>query len=86
MVLEASNEAQMLADRLVKKRAIPAKFPEDALHIAICDVNGIEILLTWNFAHINNPFTRLMVRQAVEDNGYECPEICSPNELLEILP
>lgn len=47
------------------------------------EVNGIQILVTWNFSHINNPFTRMMIRKAVENAGYECPEICSPDELLE---
>ena len=31
---------------------------------------------------LNNPFTRMMVRQIVENIGYACPEICSPEELL----
>jgi hypothetical protein len=38
--------------------------------------------VTWNFAHINNPFTRMMIRQIVENEGYGCPEIVSPDELL----
>ena len=83
-VLDVSEQARTLADDLVLEGAIPEKFPEDALHIAICAVNGIHVLLTWNFAHINNPFTRMMVRQIVENAGYECPEICSPNELVEV--
>jgi hypothetical protein len=33
---------------------------------------------------LNNPFTRRKVRQVVEGEGYECPEICSPEELLEV--
>jgi hypothetical protein len=32
---------------------------------------------------VNNPFIRMMVRQIVENEGYWCPEICSPEELLE---
>ncbi len=31
---------------------------------------------------MNNPFTRLMVRQIIENEGYACPEICSPEELI----
>ena len=46
-------------------------------------VNGIDVVVTWNFAHLNNPFTRGKVRQIVGDEGYGCPEICSPEELLE---
>jgi len=47
------------------------------------ETDSIEVLLTWNFAHLNNPFTRKRVRQLVEDEGFVCPEICSPEELLE---
>jgi hypothetical protein len=49
----------------------------------VAAVNGVEVLITWNFAHLNNPFTRMMVRQTIENEGYSCPEICSPEELLE---
>jgi len=42
------------------------------------------VVITWNFAHLNNPFTRIMVRHIVESEGYQCPEICSPEELLEV--
>jgi predicted nucleic acid-binding protein len=82
-VLDVQRDAQDLAARLLTTGAIPTEFPEDALHIAIAAVNGIDILLTWNFAHINNPFKRLLIRQAVENAGYRCPEICSPDELME---
>ncbi len=58
--------------------------PEDALHVAVAAVNGMDVLITWNFAHLNNPFTRKMVRQTVENEGYQCSEICSPEELLEV--
>lgn len=82
-VLEVDDEARELADRLIVEKGIPEEYPEDALHVAVAAVNGIEALVTWNFAHINNPFTRLMVRQILENEGYRAPEICSPDELLE---
>ncbi len=82
-VLDIDEEAQTLAARLLNDNAVPSKYPEDAMHIAIAAVNGIDILLTWNFAHINNPFKRMLIRQAVENAGYQCPEICSPDELME---
>ncbi len=56
------------------------------MHIAVAAVNGIDILLTWNFAHINNPFKKVSIRQAVENASYGCPEICSPEELMEATP
>jgi len=82
-MLAVDDEARLLAERIILRKAVPPEYPEDALHIAIAAVNGMEVILTWNFAHLNNPFIRKLVRRAVEDEGYECPEICSPEELME---
>jgi len=82
-MLDIDEEARSLGEKIVAARGIPEEYPEDALHIAVAAVNGMDVLVTWNFAHLNNPFTRMMVRQIVENEGYFCPEICSPEELLE---
>ena len=79
-VLEIDHEAEHLAEKIIAGHGIPEKYPEDALHIAIAAVNGVNIIVTWNFAHLNNPFTRMMIRQIVENEGYICPEIVSPDE------
>ena len=83
-MLDIEEEARFLAEKTITGRGIPAEYPEDALHIAVAAVNGIEVLITWNFAHMNNPFTRRAIRRIVEEEGYVCPEICSPEELLEV--
>ena len=80
-ILEIDDESRDLAKALLIGKAIPEECPEDALHIAVA-ANGIDIIVTWNFKHINNPFTRMMIRQVVENNGYICPELCSPDEFL----
>jgi predicted nucleic acid-binding protein len=82
-MLEIDDESRTLAEKVIAGRAIPEEYPEDALHMAVAAANGIEVLITWNFAHLNNPYTRMMVRQIIENEGYACPEICSPEELLE---
>ena len=82
-VLDIDDAANTLAAKIIDGHAIPEEYPEDALHIAIAAVHGMDVLVTWNFAHLNNPFTRMMVRQIVENAGYQCPELCSPDELLE---
>jgi hypothetical protein len=85
-MLELDEEARSLAEKIIVGNGVPSAYPEDALHIALAAVNGLDLLLTWNFAHLNNPFTRMMVRQIVENHGYRCPEICSPDELMEVTP
>jgi len=83
-MLDIEDEAQLLAEKILAKKGIPTEYPEDALHIAIAAINGMEVIITWNFTHLNNPFTRKKVRKIVEAEGYICPEICSPEELLEV--
>jgi predicted nucleic acid-binding protein len=82
-MLDIDEDARMLAERIVAGKGVPREYPEDALHIAVAAVNGIDVVVTWNFAHLSNPFTRMTVRQIVQHEGYVCPEICSPEELLE---
>ncbi|MBI5594399.1 MAG: type II toxin-antitoxin system VapC family toxin [Deltaproteobacteria bacterium] len=82
-MLDIDEEVRSLAENIITGRGIPANYPEDALHIAIAAVNSIDVVVTWNFAHLNNPFTRRAIRRIIENEGYLCPEICSPDELLE---
>jgi len=81
-VLKMSDEAEKLAEILVREGAIPEKYSEDALHIALATVNGTDFLLTWNFTHINNAQTKSCIIRIIRGNGYECPVICSPDELM----
>ena len=81
-VLVIDDEVKELARQFLDQQIIPDKCPEDALHIAVAASNGMDVIVTWNFKHINNPFIRSRIRQVVEENGWSCPEICSPEEFL----
>jgi len=80
-VLEITDSVKALARRLIKERAIPESHLEDALHVAVASANGMQFLLTWNFSHLNNAVMRSRIREVIENEGYECPELCSPEEL-----
>ena len=82
-MLDIDDECRALAEKVIDGRGIPAQYPEDALHVAVAAANGMDVIITWNFAHLNNPSTRMLIRQILENEGYQCPEICSPEELLE---
>lgn len=81
-VLELTDQARELANSLITSGAIPATSEEDALHIAVASLNGMEFLLTWNFSHINNALKKSRIVKAIEDHGFVPPEICSPEELV----
>ncbi|MEO7841153.1 MAG: type II toxin-antitoxin system VapC family toxin [Anaerolineales bacterium] len=83
-LLDISGEAVALAENLVKQRAIPEQAAEDALHIALAAVNGMDYLVTWNFKHIANAAMRANVELVCRLNDYEPPIICTPLELMEV--
>jgi predicted nucleic acid-binding protein len=83
-LLGTMDQTEELAEALVKNGPIPAQYPEDALHIALASTNGMDYLLTWNFRHINNARMKSDVARIIGLFGYDCPMICTPEELLEI--
>lgn len=80
-ILEINDATSSVAKRLIDGGLIPATSVEDALHIALAAVHGMDFLLTWNFRHINNAEAKARIGAAIEALGYECPVICSPEEL-----
>jgi predicted nucleic acid-binding protein len=80
-ILETNEAAEALAQMLIDEGHIPTESVEDALHLALATVHGMDFLLTWNFRHINNAQMKTRIRTAVESMGYNCPVICSPEEL-----
>ena len=82
-LLPVTDEVIALASNLVSTGLVPAKAASDAMHIAVASAHGMDYLVTWNFKHIANPFTRDRLRIAVADAGFELPVMCSPDELLQ---
>ena len=76
-----SDDAVMLADRLLASGAVPVGSEEDALHIGVASAQGMDYLLTWNFRHINNAERKSRIVELVESCGFQCPLLCSPEEL-----
>lgn len=81
-ILDVGDDSAVVAQALVDLRLIPQEFVNDAMHISIAAVNGIEYLATWNCRHLANAFIRANVESAVKSCGYECPVICTPEELM----
>jgi hypothetical protein len=80
--LVVDDATAQLAAALMAGGGVPRSAPVDALHIAVAAVNGVRYLLTWNCRHLNNPTTRPRIRSICEALGYDCPEVCTPLELL----
>ena len=81
--LGITDTAGDLAAKLVASGAVPRKASEDALHIAVATVHGVDYLLTWNCKHIANATMRQAIERVCREAGYEPPVICTPEELMD---
>ena len=74
-----------LAERLLKPIGdIPENEKIDAYHIAVAAIYQMDVLLTWNCRHINNPIILPKTISEIALAGYQCPKILTPAEFLEV--
>jgi predicted nucleic acid-binding protein len=81
-LLELKTEALSLANRFVRDKALPKKASDDALHIAVASIYGIDDLVTWNCKHIANAVIQKSIARITTEQGYKLPIICTPYELI----
>lgn len=80
-VLEVTEDAIVLAGRLITGGGLPSQVRVDALHVAMAAVHGMDYLLTWNCRHIANATLRGKIEELCREAGFEPPTICTPLEL-----
>ncbi len=81
-MLRVDVESLELADSLVRQRCVPTKAGADAVYIAVAAVNGANYQMTWNCTHINNAAQKRLIESVCLAEGYRCPVICTPEELM----
>lgn len=81
-LLDIADAVLQLATALLKSGVIPHKAARDAAHIAVSAVHGVDYLMTWNCAHMANAMITKRVQAICSQNGFSCPIICTPEELM----
>ena len=71
-----------LSAALLDGHALPGNAQNDAIHIGVAAVHGVDYLMTWNFRHLANVETRRIIRSVCTQQGFTSPEICTPSELI----
>jgi len=84
-LLSITDSAVALSGKFLDEGPLPQKALGDALHIAVSAVNAMDYLLTWNCRHIDNAETKPIIRSICALEGYSCPEICTPQELMGVI-
>jgi len=80
-VLDTTDQALLLAEELLRAKALPTKAADDALHIAVAATQRIPYLLTWNCRHMANATMRPVIETVCATFGLKAPIICTPEEL-----
>ena len=80
-MLDLSEDVRDLAAAYNAHQILPLKFSNDALHIALATVAGVDVLVSWNFRHIVR-FDKIRLFNAVNiEQGYKPVQIYSPREV-----
>lgn len=72
-----------LAKRLLSTHTVPEDEVADAYHIATAAVHDMDVLLTWNCKHMANRFALPKTISVVNNAGYDCPAIVTPEDFLK---
>ncbi len=83
-LLEENALAMELTGTLLSRGIIPEIATEDAVHVGLAAAHGMDVLLTWNCKHINNPFLLYRIQGVCESAGLRCPAICTPTQLMNL--
>ncbi len=82
-IVEVSQPMNLLAQAYLHRRIIPAKKIEDALHVAVASVEGLDAVVTWNFQHLANlRKAELFHSVNLEMGYYKKVEIITPMEVM----
>lgn len=82
-MLVPSPEARRMAGIYITKGIIPAKYIEDALHIATATVNSLDFMVSFNQGHIVKTKTMIGIGFANLREGYRQIGLSTPTEVLE---
>ena len=82
--LHRSARSYELADKILVQCRLPARVHSDVHHVAIAALHGINILLTWNCAHLANRHMIPHIRRACEAYGCAAPDIYTPEQLIGV--
>lgn len=80
--LEINDDIGHLAESIIESGVIPVKAATDAAHIAVAAVHDMKYLLTWNCSHIANAEITWKVAAICQNQGFICPIVCTPEELM----
>lgn len=85
MLPDGGEEVGHLARAYMAREIVPARNPEDALHVAHATIFELDVPVTWNYRHLARARTTSLVASANMAEGYPRPlQILTPLEVLQL--
>ena len=81
-LFELTEEAEALAHSYVAAGVVTPKYVDDARHIAIATINGLGLVVSWNFKHLANIKREAGFNAVNLLQGYPQIRILTPMQLL----
>ena len=82
-VIDEDSDARKLSKAYVTEKMIPEKYSDDARHIAIASIYGVDLIISWNFQHIVKWKTKIQTNAINIREGYKPTDIYSPSEVIK---
>ena len=80
-IVTTSSESDELRDAYLDAGVVGPASSNDAAHIAVATVVGVDMVVSWNFKHIVH-FEKIGGYEGVNLRGYQSPRIYSPREVV----
>ena len=81
-ILQKTPDVEPLADMFMHLLSIPPRCRVDAQHLAICSINEIDILLSWNCAHLGVESMQL-IQKYNDAHGLMTPRMITPDYIVK---
>ena len=77
------EDVELLVQAYMQQGLFRLEQIDDAMHVALCTVNLIDVLASWNFRHLANVNRERRIMAVNESCGYLYPlRIVSPEEVM----
>jgi len=77
-------EGSALVDESIRAAIIPARFKNDTLHVAVAVWHKVEVVVSWNMAHLVNVRKVERINAVNERAGLARILIHTPEEVLDL--
>ena len=81
-VIDEDSDSRKLPKAYVAEKMIPENYFDDARHIAIASIYGVDLIISWNFQHIVKWKTKIQTNAINIREGYKPTDIYSPSEVI----